>query len=224
MTATDIDVSLAEKFQFEDADVIIRAGGANFSAHKLILSLASPVFKHIFSLPRNESSQEGVPIVEVTEDAQSIHDVLSLLYPNIDDPNISDLIVMHRVLLALRKYEMLKLKARMARRLERAAWGKSARIFAIACHAGLADTARAAAQGTLLLERNTLITSVIPENKKLSAETFQKLLRYHIECGEVAQAQAEVQAGVTQNVARSDWLWLRFQSDECPEPLIRRHV
>jgi len=45
-----------------DADVILRAsGGKEFHAHKLVLSLASPVFRDMFSVPQPPQSPHNSP-------------------------------------------------------------------------------------------------------------------------------------------------------------------
>ncbi|CAL1706770.1 unnamed protein product [Somion occarium] len=210
---------LAENFQSDDADVIIRAGGVDFATYKFILSHASTIFKDMFTLPRNEAAQEGLPVVEVTEDAQTIHNLLSFLHYNTEDPDLSDLCAIHRILLASRKYDIAKLKTRIAKRLQAKAPENPARVFAIAYHAMLPDVVRIAAQHTLSVERSELILSFTPENHSISAEVFQNLIRYHTLCGEVAQAQLGAQQA--SNVCTgmpSDWSW--FGCAECQPPTL----
>ena len=67
-----------------DTDVVLRAsGGKEFHAHKFILSLASPTFKDMFSVPQpppTESSQ--LPIVDVDDPPEALEIFLQIIYPN----------------------------------------------------------------------------------------------------------------------------------------------
>ncbi|KAK7692521.1 hypothetical protein QCA50_004150 [Cerrena zonata] len=175
---------LTEPFQFDDADVILRAQGLEFLAHRFLLSHVSPVFKDMFSLPRDaQTSQEGRPVVDLTEDAQTIHDILSCLYPGIEDPHFESLPSLQAFLLAVRKYSMSKLQDRMAKPLEAKAQGDPVRVFIIACKAGLSQVARIAAKHTLTWEFVDLALCDIPELNQLHHSTIRKLLQYHHTCG-----------------------------------------
>ena len=86
-----------EKFDAPDADIILRALGPperDFRVHKFLLSLASPVFKHMFSLPRPTSDNSGestvaeVEIVEVTDPAEALDIVLRMIYPSFTSPSL----------------------------------------------------------------------------------------------------------------------------------------
>jgi len=85
-----------EKFDALDADIILRALGPpkrDFRVHKLILSLASPVFKGMFSLPQpaldgsRESTVAGIEIVEVTDPAGALDIILRMIYPSFTPPS-----------------------------------------------------------------------------------------------------------------------------------------
>ena len=66
-----------------DADVILRAsGGKEFHAHKLILSLASPVFRDMFSVPQAPPTRSTqLPIVEVNGTPGKLRIFLQIIYP-----------------------------------------------------------------------------------------------------------------------------------------------
>jgi len=79
-----------EKFNAPDADIILRALGPpkrDFRVHKLVLSLASPVFKDMFSLPQptsddlRKSSVAELEIVEVTDPTDALDVILRMIYP-----------------------------------------------------------------------------------------------------------------------------------------------
>lgn len=179
--------ALAEPFQFVDSDIILRTRGADFRVHKLILSHASTVFRDMFSLPRvSSTSQEGSHVVEVTEDPQTIHDILSLIYRNAHELDLDDFPTLQRVLLAARKYEMDNLQLILAKTLESKVPVNPVRIFAIACLAKAPHVARIAAKETLKWSYNEVVDCDGPEINRMRAGTLRKLFRYHNTCADLA--------------------------------------
>ena len=89
-----------------DADVILRAsGGKEFHAHKLVLSLASSVFRGMFSVPQPlpaESSQ--LPIVDVNDPPEALEIFLLIIYPT-RKPLINDVQTLASVLRLADKYD-----------------------------------------------------------------------------------------------------------------------
>ncbi|KAK7692549.1 hypothetical protein QCA50_004179 [Cerrena zonata] len=183
--------SMTGPFQFDDADVIIRARlgdvDVDFPAHKLILSHASSMFNDMFSIPcSHTTSEEGNPTIEVAEDAQTIHDILSWIYSYGDNVPFDDFPTLHRLVLGMRKYSMPNLRVILAETLRAKAVEDPLRVFAIACHAELPRIAQIVATHVLKWEFVAIGTSNIPEFNQLRARTMCKLLRYHQECGRVA--------------------------------------
>jgi len=74
-----------------DADIILRAsGGKQFHAHKLVLSLASPVFRDMFSVHQPpDSGPPKTPIVDVDNPPDPLEMFLQIIYP-VRTPSISD--------------------------------------------------------------------------------------------------------------------------------------
>ena len=66
-----------------DADVILRAsGGKEFHAHKLVLSLASPVFRDMFSVPQPPPPEPSqLPIIDVNDPPEALEAFLRFIYP-----------------------------------------------------------------------------------------------------------------------------------------------
>lgn len=65
------------------ADVILRSSGpkvVEFRVHKAILSIASPVFEDMFSLPQ-PVTEKALPVCDVSEDAITVEALLRLVYP-----------------------------------------------------------------------------------------------------------------------------------------------
>ena len=65
------------------ADIVLRSGGpkaVDFRAHRAILSIASPVFETMFSLPQ-PGTEKSLPVCDMSEDAKTLEVLLRLIYP-----------------------------------------------------------------------------------------------------------------------------------------------
>lgn len=86
-----------------DADIILRVPrGKDFHAHKLILSLASPVFRDLFSVPQPGPSE--LPIVEVHDPPEALGIFLQFIYPT-RNPRITNTDILMSVLRLADKYD-----------------------------------------------------------------------------------------------------------------------
>jgi len=141
-------------FCADDADVIIRAAGTlDFRAHKFILSLASPVFKGMFTVPQPPTdTTDTLPRVDVDESADTWEDILRTIYP-MPHPIIDNLDGPEPILLAEKKYEMQPLIEVHKKGLENLAFVQEdpLRPYAIACACGLEDQAKFVARNSELL-------------------------------------------------------------------------
>ncbi|KAH9020968.1 hypothetical protein EDB85DRAFT_2120473 [Lactarius pseudohatsudake] len=75
---------LPEGLNLPGADVILRSSDlVSFRAHKSILAMSSPFFTDLFSLPQPPDGEviEGLPVVQVSEDAELLHSLFTVLYP-----------------------------------------------------------------------------------------------------------------------------------------------
>jgi BTB/POZ domain len=80
----DSTTSLPEPLSISDANLIIRSSDlVNFRVHKAVLAMASPFFEDLLSLPQPSDSEsvDGLPVVQLTEDAELLHCLVSILYP-----------------------------------------------------------------------------------------------------------------------------------------------
>ncbi|KAI0255777.1 hypothetical protein BJV78DRAFT_1279018 [Lactifluus subvellereus] len=114
-----MSVSQSQSFQnttadapFDDAraDVILRSSdGVDFRVFKIVLSLASPIFADMFSIPSpsppSGTSRDGLPVVTLSEDSKVLDLALRRCYP-IQSPELVELKDVHALLEFERKYQV----------------------------------------------------------------------------------------------------------------------
>lgn len=137
--------------------------GARFKVFRYGLLLASPFFKGMFELPQPCSSESGaeVPLLDVSEDAPTIHALLLILYP-VGAYQLPDYEVATAVAKAFDKYEIpLGRMAPFARHLyndqselETHALG----LYALAWRLGMEPEAKVAARYTHEVDLTTQAT------------------------------------------------------------------
>jgi hypothetical protein len=79
-----IDSSQYKSFDIPDGNFIIRSSdNVNFHVHKSVLAMASPFFKDLLSLPQPPDSEfvNGLPVVQLSESAELLNSLISILYP-----------------------------------------------------------------------------------------------------------------------------------------------
>ncbi|KAI9507754.1 hypothetical protein F5148DRAFT_1202454 [Russula earlei] len=77
-------VLIPQSLDTHNADVVLRSSdGVPFCVHKSILSMASPFFRDMFSLPQPADSErvDGLPVVHLPEEAEVLHHLITVLYP-----------------------------------------------------------------------------------------------------------------------------------------------
>ncbi|KAF8261516.1 hypothetical protein EI94DRAFT_1606405, partial [Lactarius quietus] len=68
----------------QGADVIFQSSDLiSFRVHKSTMAISSPFFNDLFSLPQPPDGKaiDGLPVVCVSEDAELLHSLFTLLYP-----------------------------------------------------------------------------------------------------------------------------------------------
>ncbi|KAF9016569.1 hypothetical protein BDZ89DRAFT_400901 [Hymenopellis radicata] len=137
-----VAITIAKKghseFNSADADVVLAScDGARFAVHKCILSLASPFFKDMFSLPQ-PSSGSSVPKdvdIECTESKAVLCALLHFMYP-VPNPQIASLDELVPLIEAAQKFRLEYLHDELRAMLidERFGFVKKAplRVYAIA--------------------------------------------------------------------------------------------
>ncbi|KAH9965366.1 hypothetical protein BC827DRAFT_1092706, partial [Russula dissimulans] len=71
-------------FNRRDADLIIRSSDqVDFHVHQVNLAMASVVFEDMFTIPGPSPREQGQdkPVVNLTEDSEILHRLLTMLYP-----------------------------------------------------------------------------------------------------------------------------------------------
>ncbi|KAJ8507558.1 hypothetical protein ONZ45_g10084 [Pleurotus djamor] len=107
-------------FNRPDADIILRSlDGVKFHVHKLILSVSSPFFDDMFSIPQPKASGESLldddtslPIIPFVEDSVTLDILLRDCYPT-QEHVFTDRGVLMKVLRAADKYQLDKTMRRL---------------------------------------------------------------------------------------------------------------
>ncbi|KAH9962476.1 hypothetical protein BJV74DRAFT_787126, partial [Russula compacta] len=95
------------------ANLIIRSSDlVNFRIHKSLLAMTSPFFGDLLSLPQPSDVEtiDGLPMVQLSEDAELLHSLVSMLYP-VDPviPKSYDKVLY--LLAACQKYDMVSVQS-----------------------------------------------------------------------------------------------------------------
>lgn len=177
-------------FNNPDHDIVLRSvDGVDFHNFKLILSLVSPIFKDMFTLPQNES-ELAVPVIPVTEHSAILYPLLLLSYPaGGADPTFGTIDDARAVVEAAKKYEMDAILYRIGDLIvARFLPTHSLDVYAISCLTGWRHHARTAALRSLEIEGLGRPSFGFAGMGAINASDYHRLIRYHYECGIAAQA------------------------------------
>ncbi|KAG1765153.1 hypothetical protein EV702DRAFT_1014201 [Suillus placidus] len=177
-------------FNNPDHDIVLRSvDDVDFHNFKLILSLVSPIFKDMFTLPQNES-EPAVPIIPVTEHSTILYPLLLLSYPTAGaDPTFDTIDDARAVMEAAKKYEMDAILYRIGDLIvAHFLLAHSLDVYAMSCLAGWWHHARTAAFWSLEIEGLGRPSSGFAGMGAINASDCHRLLTYHYECGIAAQA------------------------------------
>ena len=147
---------LPDGLDMANADIIIQScDSVNFRVHKLVLSMSSPFFDDMFSLPQPSYQEtiDGLPVVHLPEDAEVLNSLLTMFYPIPSMiPNSYHKALM--VLSASQKYDMDAVQSRIrteiqGRDLPMPTGAATFRAYAIASTGGLSSERDSLARLTL---------------------------------------------------------------------------
>ncbi|KAA1477001.1 hypothetical protein DENSPDRAFT_565089 [Dentipellis sp. KUC8613] len=202
------------------ADIILRTSDkAEFYVHKFLLSFASPFFKDMFSLPQATSVASRIPVIDITEDAQTFNLILRICYP-FSSPPLTNMTDVRRVFEAALKYDIPAVQDVAEVGLATITEKEPLGIFVIGCRTNREDICRSAA---ISLLQHPLQSLECDELHDLSAYDYHKLTRWHARCcaaasgavfgrdwfenGDVsAQNNARCSCWIKDPAAGSEWL------------------
>lgn len=219
-------------FDHPDADIILRSSDKDpidFKAFKLLLSLSSPFFSEIFTLPQPPTPSTNpaaspyadeyvsfdpltlrhcrIPVIQMTEDTETLTLLLRLCLPLSihPHPHLSSLDQLQSIAEAASKFEMEGIQNHLRAELmsPRFIESQPLRVFAIAYRYTWDEEARRAARFTL---RHPLNVPFVNELQFISAATFYKLQEYHRVCGEVASSRVLLQPALMEK--EDSWVWV----------------
>lgn len=149
-------VPLSTVFSADDAGVIICAAGTqDFRVHKLLLSLVSPVFKDMFTLPQPPSVKpDSLPRIDVQDPPGAWENILRTIYPTPPNPTIGTIDDLESLLLAAHAYEMQPVIEVHQKAFENQEFIKKdpLRLFSIACACAFEDQASYVARNAELVK------------------------------------------------------------------------
>ncbi|KAI0339892.1 hypothetical protein BDW22DRAFT_1431375 [Trametopsis cervina] len=177
-------------FDDADADVVICSSDqVYFRVFKVILKKASPVFGGMFTLPPTGNCSapgEEVPVVEVSEDGETMTQLLRLCYPTYDS-RLETIEQVTKLMDVCEKYQMDDIAKRLAMTTLGNFMAKDPiLVYVLARRAGATEEAQAAAFHCLSLSPSEIIVYDNPALCRLSATAYRNLLDYHFRCRQAA--------------------------------------
>ncbi|KAI0288687.1 hypothetical protein BC826DRAFT_1036295, partial [Russula brevipes] len=145
-----------ESLQVPDADVVIQSRDlVTYAVRKSTLAMSSPFFDDMFRLPQPSDSEmlDGLPVVRLSEDAEVLDSLLTMLYPI--PPVIPDSYDKFLALLAAsKKYDMVGVQSRIRTEIQGRTFpsptaAAAFRAYAISSRGGLPSEMESSARLTL---------------------------------------------------------------------------
>ncbi|VDC03036.1 unnamed protein product [Peniophora sp. CBMAI 1063] len=182
---------VGEPFAAPDADVILRSfDNVDFRSYRVVPKLASPVFETMFALPsppkgstESDEQKDGLPVVCMVEDKQSLQLLLSFCHPNAE----LGLDTLDDLALAVRltaKFELSNAKRILRPLLREHLHSDPERVYALAWVMQSRDLVLSAALESLsspLILPDHADTN-IPEFRDISAHALRQLINFQSRC------------------------------------------
>ncbi|KAI1790309.1 hypothetical protein LXA43DRAFT_519572 [Ganoderma leucocontextum] len=189
-------------FDEGDADVTLRTSdNVEFRVHRVILSLASSVFKDMFSMPQPLTGEnDSIP---VAEDDETLDTLLRICYPTVHAKPAS-LVQIRKVLAAAMKYDAPLVVDRMRDALMAPEFldAQPLVVFTIACVFHLEEVAQTAAEMVVTMHNfmvdefgNTSTTQSYPKLDDVSAGAYFRLLQLYRTRTAITQPPAKRRKG-----------------------------
>jgi hypothetical protein len=176
---------------FDDAkaDIVLQSNdGVHFRVFKIILSLASPIFADMFSIPSpsSQKSSNEIQVVLLSEHSTALDVALRHLYP----VRTPDAVTLHDTSVLAEfahKYQVDALDKSVKHYLTDNIKHDPVGVYAIAVTYGYKGVGKSAAESCLNLPFSRIQS---PYARYATTENFAELLRYHVSCGEASSAVA----------------------------------
>ena len=156
-------------FAPDDGDIILRPSSGpdsnhDFCVHRIILSLASPVFKDMFTFPQPPNqplnARHELPVVEVPESPKVLDAILRFIYPGAEPPDITETSTLSALLSAADKYNIASIIPTLREKLRASLTPyykhRHLCVYITACRFGFRDVAWEAVKGLSAESLSTL--------------------------------------------------------------------
>jgi len=173
-------------FDAPDTDAILRSSdGKELLVHKLILSLASPVFQGMFTLPQPTDSPSRIPIADVSESSDILQPFIQYLYPR-PPPKVTDISMWAALYAIADKYGAERVAESLRDMLiPRFLDAYPLRVYVLASRWGFEEEAKVASRGTLTID---ILKDFPPEDAELmGGVACQQLYLLHLGRREAAR-------------------------------------
>ncbi|KAJ6511638.1 hypothetical protein DFH09DRAFT_1435016 [Mycena vulgaris] len=178
--------------EINPSDLIIRScDGVDFHAHKAILSFSSQVFQDMLAFPEPAGAdanlqRDGKSVALLPESSKAVEKLLLLCYPHLTGNYhlFVDLDGIDEAYPAADKYQLTGGQKRLEEVMSdpRILATESPRVYAIACHHGLAELAKTAAVTMLKSPSSMQKLLLIPEYKFVSAYQWFRFQQFRERC------------------------------------------
>ena len=177
------------------ADILLRSSDNKlFHSWKILLSMTSPVFSDMFTLPQpkldssdntDEPHYHGLPVIDLEEDSCTLGHILSLCHPPSctgKQFKVNNVRELRAVLEAATKYDMETVRCVALEELSKPPILREdpVRVYALACQYECHKAARLAAKYTLALP--SLVREYVSDLEKIHAGKLFCLLWYRETC------------------------------------------
>jgi hypothetical protein len=170
-----------EIFNWPDGDVILRStrgtASRDFRVHKLILSLASPVFKDMFKIPQPSSGAAEADIVDLVDPPRAVELILRFIYP-FPPPRIDNLTLLSEVLALTDKYDIEAARSQLRISLLGFARSEPLRVYAVAYQLGFQDEMKIASWYAMSINLPEL-AELPDEFRSIPATAYHHLILLH---------------------------------------------
>jgi len=191
-----VALKMSYSFDAEDADLILLSADAKeFRVHRIILSVASPVFRDMFTFPHPHDPTNQLPHVHLPETTTTLDILLRYIYP-IPSPKIEDFATLTNVLVSAEKYGAEGVTSRLRTVLVSSRFLDldPLRVYAIACRWSFFEEAKFASTRTVYVDLVKQGEGCMEDMKYMSGLDYHRLLVLQQTRKDMVQKAITVQA------------------------------